>query len=294
MKDKDELSIRKEGKLDYLNPGYALEQVLKTFSIGETFSSKDLLNKLKQLYPDYEDELLKKSVSRMKRYKESFLYKGLEHRVGFWEVIDELHPKASKKYFNYDNLEGMRIGKLTVKNKVSYKRWLCICSCGKEVEIYQSELVSKKLTSCGCGAERIEKNTTHGMSKTRLYRIWHGIKTRCNNPGHSDYKSYGAKGIRICDEWKDFVKFKEWSLQNGYQDTLSIDRINVNGNYCPENCRWVDMKTQSNNKTSNVFITYKGETKTMKQWSQDLGINYGTLKTRIYSGWTIDKCFEKK
>ncbi len=136
---------------------------------------------------------------------------------------------------------------------------------------------------------------THGLSKTRVYSIWCDMKKRCYNPKNKRYECYGGRGIRVCDEWlHDFVRFYEWSMANGYEETLSIDRKDVNGNYEPGNCRWVTMKEQERNRRDNVFITYKGETKTMAEWSEITGICYPTLKWRYHKGLPLDKVFSKE
>lgn len=132
----------------------------------------------------------------------------------------------------------------------------------------------------------------HGEGKTKLYRIWSSMRDRCNNPRCKDYKYYGAKGVRVSSDWDDFLSFKKWSLDNGYRENagLTIDRINVNGNYEPENCRWVDRKTQANNMTSNHLITYNGDTHTISEWSEITGIPFGVLQARICSyHWDIER-----
>lgn len=122
------------------------------------------------------------------------------------------------------------------------------------------------------------------------------MKERCNNPNNPAYKNYGGRGIRICDEWlKDYKVFKKWAIENGYTDDLTIDRIDNNGNYEPNNCRWVSNKVQANNRRSNVLITYKGKTQNIKQWALELGINYKTLHRRltVYK-WSIEKALTQK
>lgn len=132
--------------------------------------------------------------------------------------------------------------------------------------------------------------------KNRLYSIYQGMTKRCYYPDNQNYKYYGGKGIVICNEWKsDFSAFKKWSLENGYQDNLTIDRINTNGNYEPSNCRWVSMKEQCNNRTSNHLITYKGKTQNLKQWCIELNLNYGIMESRINRyKWSVEKAFETK
>ena len=114
---------------------------------------------------------------------------------------------------------------------------------------------------------------THGMSQTRFYKRWRAMIDRCNNPKTNAYKYYGAKGIRVCDEWSSFKPFHDWAISNGYKDGLSLDRIDTNGNYEPRNCRWVTQKEQCNNMTSNVFLTYKGVRKSQNQWAEYLGVS---------------------
>ena len=110
-------------------------------------------------------------------------------------------------------------------------------------------------------------------TRRRIYNCWLNCIAKCDNKKHNSYKNYGERGIDVCKEWREsFESFRQWSLSNGYQNNLTIDRIDVNGNYCPENCRWVDMKTQQNNKRTNNFITFNGETLTQRQWEEKLGL----------------------
>lgn len=154
------------------------------------------------------------------------------------------------------DLKGQKFGKLLVvehlgvDKKNERRLWLCICDCGNEKEAYGSYLLSGRTNSCGCAKkENMRKaSTKHGYKYTRLYGIWSGMKNRCTNPKVQSYPRYGGRGIVICDEWSEFVAFKEWAIQNGYRDDLSIDRIDGNGNYEPSNCRWADGWTQALNK----------------------------------------------
>ena len=124
--------------------------------------------------------------------------------------------------------------------------------------------------------------TYHGMSNTRLYKIWECMKYRCSNPNRPEYPHYGGRGIVVCDEWKnDFLNFYEWSMNNGYNNSLTIDRIDVNGNYEPNNCRWADAKTQANNTTRCIYITYQDKTQTLTQWCEELGFPYDTIRARL-------------
>lgn len=147
-----------------------------------------------------------------------------------------------------------------------------------------------------CVESRAGKNNAnyrHGGKHTRLYTVWCGMKSRCYNKNDSHYSRWGGRGIQICSEWLlDFNNFKHWAESNGYKAGLTIDRIDNNGNYCPENCRWATVKEQNNNQRTNRLITYSGKTLNLKQWSVELGINYGTLHSRLDDfKWSIEKAF---
>lgn len=158
------------------------------------------------------------------------------------------------------------------------------CECGKNITVKSDSLLSGHTVSCGC------KKKIHGKSnKERLYQTWKNMRQRCNNPNRSDYKRYGGRGIKICDEWNDYNTFRDWALSNGYSDNLSIDRIDVNGNYEPSNCRWVDGIIQANNVRNNRIITFENSTYTMAEFARKIGISYSSLQHRLDRGWSIDK-----
>lgn len=199
-----------------------------------------------------------------------------------------------------NDLTGMRFGRLEVLRestlKGKHKMWLCLCECGNTTEVLGLNLKRGNTKSCGClrkelGRE-IGKRSTHGLSGTRLFEIWHGMKQRCHNKNSANYKHYGARGIKVCDEWKsDFKAFYEWAMANGYSDELSIDRIDVNKGYQPNNCRWVNNKTQCNNKRSNRLISFDGETMTVTQWAERYGVPVETLRSRLRRSKTIEEVF---
>lgn len=136
-------------------------------------------------------------------------------------------------------------------------------------------------------------NFKHGMKHTRLYHIWCNMKARCNNPNHTYYANYGGRGITVCDEWNDFIAFRDWASNNGYSDVLTIDRKNTNEGYIPENCRWVTMKILENNRTNNRLITFDGITMSIGKWAEKIGVPYKTLYTRLFQHhWTIERALE--
>jgi len=197
------------------------------------------------------------------------------------------------------NLTEKKFGRLIVikpikKNKGGLYIWLCKCDCGNTVEIVGTNLSSGNTQSCGCLQREIirDRNFKHGMRNFPEYRIWAGIKTRCLNKKEKDYKNYGGREILICKRWLN-------SFENFYKDMgdrprgTSIDRINNNGNYCPENCRWITKKEQNLNKRNNKMITYKGETKCLSKWAEKFNINYFLLWKRLNRGWDINKIFNK-
>lgn len=136
----------------------------------------------------------------------------------------------------------------------------------------------------------------HGGKGEHLYEVWCSMKQRCYNPNNSRYDRYGGRGITICDEWlHDYAAFRAWSLGNGYEDNmgLSIDRIDNDGNYEPNNCRWTDIMTQADNKSSNIQITYNGKTQTLRKWSEETGISVDALYYRYRAGKTSEEILKK-
>lgn len=195
------------------------------------------------------------------------------------------------------DLTGKRYGKLTVIGRCGnyvppsghkHALWECKCDCGNISHATTGRLNSGNTKSCGCWAnlKTAELNKTHGESKTRLYRIWKSMRMRCLNKNNPQYKDYGGRGISICDEWlSDYMSFRNWALSNGYADELTIDRIDVNGSYSPQNCRWITLQKQQDNRRNTIHITRNGTTKTASEWAELTGISYNTIRMRYYRGF---------
>lgn len=173
--------------------------------------------------------------------------------------------------------------------------YLCKCDCGNECVIEKKNLLKNKYGCQQCGHNHHDIIvSTHNLTKTRLYKIWQGVKNRCKH-----HKNYGARGIIVCEEWKNnFMNFYNWAINNGYNDNLTIDRINVNGNYEPSNCRWTDIKTQNRNRRSNRLITYNNETHCITEWAEKLNIKrtllYDRLCRKNRAIWDIKKALTIK
>lgn len=143
--------------------------------------------------------------------------------------------------------------------------------------------------------EKGEYIPSHGMKHTRIYNRWCAMKERCYNPHSKSYRRYGERGITICDEWRNsFEAFYEWAVSNGYQEGLTIDRIDNNKGYSPDNCRWVTYKQQNRNYSRNHMITYNGKTQCIADWAEEVGINQATILYRIKAGKTVDELFDKR
>lgn len=196
-----------------------------------------------------------------------------------------------------EDISGQKFGRLTAikyagKSKGKQTLWECRCDCGKTVIVHHQNLKSGHTSSCGCYNNELisEREKTHGQTKTRLYNIWHDMNYRCSSQKHSSYKDYGGKGIIVCEEWrKSFEAFRDWALQNGYSDDLSLDRMNGNGNYFPENCRWATLIQQANNTNRNLFFTVDGHTDTLANLCRKYDMPYVVVHARIYRGWKVEK-----
>lgn len=193
---------------------------------------------------------------------------------------------------NFIDLTGMRYGKLTVlkqgerfHNKIT---WECQCDCGNKITVLPNSLRTGNTKSCGCLSGK------HGGTKTRLYVVWCRMMDRCYKPYVERYKNYGGRGIIVCDEWHDFANFREWAIASGYDQNAkhyecTLDRIDVNGNYCPSNCRWISMNEQMQNTTRTHYIIVNGERMNLTQASKKYNISVATLWARLNLGWSPER-----
>lgn len=206
--------------------------------------------------------------------------------------------------FKSKDLVGQRFGRLVAiepigRDKQGYVIWRCKCDCGNEKNV-STKCLGRGTASCGCLARELstERLTKHGKRYTRLYGVYDGMIDRCNKPNAHEYENYGGRGIKVCDEWMDFDNFYKWAMENGYDESAkhgkcTLDRIDVNGNYEPSNCRFVSMKTQQRNRRNNVLITYNGETHCMSEWAEIAGLKYVTFCHRIKAGWSMEDAMNK-
>jgi hypothetical protein len=192
-----------------------------------------------------------------------------------------------KKKRLFKDLTNQKFGKLTAleligkQSKEGCHIWKCICDCGNIKEIPSTSLTSLNTKSCGC------LRPPHGKSYTKVYRIWHLMVDRCKNPNIPIYEHYGARGIQVCERWLDFRNFYE--DMGDPPEELTLDRIDVNGNYEPSNCRWATWHEQANNRRNNIHITYEGVTQTLTQWAKELNIPYYIIHNRHRAGWSIER-----
>lgn len=185
------------------------------------------------------------------------------------------------------NLIGIKFGRLTPIERINNNKrgtfWLCKCDCGNQVIVESGDLKKKYGGTKSCGCYRKERNRTHGKSDTRLYRIWRGIKERCLNKNCDRYKDYGERNITICKEWKDnFENFYNWSINNGYKENLTIDRINNDDGYNPKNCRWITKFEQNQNRKHHIYIEYNGSKYNLAQYSRIVNLPYMKLYNEYY------------
>lgn len=199
-----------------------------------------------------------------------------------------------KNTYYFKDITGLKFGKLTVLSKEGHTKnrnitWLCQCDCGRQKVYPSGKLLSGRATNCGCEALNIKRKVAskHGLlagTTPRTFICWNGMKARCLNPNCLQYKDYGGRGIKICDEWLSFENFHNWAINNGYSDDLTIERIDVNGNYTPDNCKWIPRKEQAKNTRRNHYVTIDGTTKIVSDWIRDLKIDKSKAYKILRSG----------
>ncbi len=188
---------------------------------------------------------------------------------------------------------GNRYGRLQVIKRVDGPGknawWLCQCDCGKEATVTGSRLVNGTTKSCGCLQQEVRStnNLSHGRTGTHLYRVWQNMITRCTNERVGSYKHYGARGISVCDEWRRFEIFAN-DMGPTYVPGLTLERIDVNGNYSKNNCTWASRIEQANNRRSNRYITYCGKLMTVAEVAHTVGMPVSILHHRLYDGWKLE------
>jgi len=198
------------------------------------------------------------------------------------------------------DLVNQRFGRLTVISFTGIDNncnslWECKCDCGNITTVRGNFLKDGHTKSCGC--DRKSSHFTHKKSKTRLYVIWKNMKSRCYYKNNNSFKNYGERGIVVCDEWKNnYESFEKWAINNGYVESsgykCTIDRIDPNGNYCPENCRWVSPKEQSRNKRNTIYLEYNNQKKPLTEWCEIYNIDYPTARYRYKNNFSFEKIFE--
>lgn len=203
--------------------------------------------------------------------------------------------------------KGTRFGKLKTTGLVEIRKsgnkklayHECICDCGKITWARGTNLRYGTTLSCGCyrTEQRVKIIKKHNLSNSRLYRIWNDMRTRCNKEYSDNFNNYGFRGIRVCSEWDNtndgFLNFHSWAMNSGYSDKLTIDRVNNNGNYEPNNCRWVTQYEQNRNKRNNHYLEVCGETKVITDVANENGLSVSTLKSRLDDGYSVEDAIKK-
>ena len=199
----------------------------------------------------------------------------------------------------YDSTEwaGKKFGMLTIIEPVHVKTnggkstswfWKVKCDCGNEKVMQPFKIINGKNVSCGCYGKAKKVNLRHGESHTHLHNIWCGMNNRCN-PDHKDSENYGGRGIRVCDEWASYEAFSDWARNNGYEEGLTIERKDVNGNYCPENCTWIPMEKQARNRRTTHWVEWKGRKMSLAEACEIAGLPYKQVFERIVKHkWSLE------
>jgi len=222
------------------------------------------------------------------------------------------------KHSRFVDETGKKYGRLTVleyqgRSKNRNALWLCLCECGNTVVVKGCLLRSGTTKSCGCLKREIAKeaiykynssdeyvppsvyNIKHGMTHDHLYKVWLSMKRRCIDENHDNYRYYGGRGIKVCEEWaNDFITFMDWAYANGYDSSLTIDRIDVNGNYCPNNCRWVPFYEQIRNRRNTVSMEYNNQRKPLKVLCDENGVPYKWAHSKYKEGYNFEQIIEMR
>lgn len=208
----------------------------------------------------------------------------IRNEKGQFEKGNNIHDLTGKRYGNL-----VVLSLFEVKNRRSY--WNCQCDCGNQKTVRSDALISYKTVSCGClkkRQDRINLTASHkgGRTKERLYHIWMSMRQRCKNPNNHAFHDYGGRGITVSPLWEDYDVFKKWAYENGYNDSLTIERKNVNGNYEPNNCCWIPYSLQARNTRKTVYFSFDSGERPMVEWSDITGIKKATLYARLKRGHT--------
>lgn len=206
----------------------------------------------------------------------------------------EIKDSGGKRPYNHRHIGDIVGDGAVLVKRVNGQKWKIKCKCGN---VFTGQPSDTSGLCWNCSHKKVaqghikhNESPDTGKKASRLYRIWLGMRARCNIPTASSFAYYGGRGITVSPKWDDYLTFKKWALNNGYKENLTIDRKDVNGNYEPENCRWITRKEQMSNTRKNVHITYNGETKTISEWAERVGLRYSTLKRRIRSDeYTIEE-----
>ena len=207
---------------------------------------------------------------------------------------DKPHPNTGFKDRIGERFERLVIIEFIGRSSHKGFAWRCLCDCGNTIDVQYEKLRAHRTKSCGCLMQENQRNfrgvghPTHGCSETTTYASWIKIKERCFNPNHHKYPRYGGRGITVCDQWSN--SFENFLADMGKRpEGTTIDRIDNDGDYCPENCRWGTGEQQANNKSTNVFLTFNGVTQTIAQWGRELNLCANTLYNRRKRGLDVDK-----
>lgn len=202
----------------------------------------------------------------------------------------------------FKDLTGSRFGRLVAITSFirgKYRYWHCVCDCGSEKDIQSGHLFSpggsETVRSCGCLMRDVNsvRLSTHGLTRHQLYPVWQGFKMRCNQVGNKDYERYGGRGIKYYSEWGDFQEFYNWAISAGWESGLTLDRKDVNGDYSPDNCRFVTQKVQQNNRRNNKVVTYKGKTGKLSEFLLDSTYKRAQkVRLRLWYGWSVERAID--